>query len=388
MSHPIVEQILAGNASPMVKQAAAKGALPIPREDMLELWGCIRNDADPEIRTLARENLASVPVDEWMEVIQAHAFRPEFFDFAVKVLAKDGRIAVAMLRNKSLPDGAVEALAGNASPQITDLILDGQARLINCPGIVVSLLNNPQLNSTQGRKIYDIAEQFFRNHPVIPALVEKKVGLKITISEAAAVKKEPAARPAEKPPEKTVEAPGAPPPEAAEEAASAPAEEAEEEIPEEALKETLEQEEVKNLYQKILTMSVPKKVELALKGNKEARGLLIRDSNKVVQEAVVTSPKITEQEIETIARMRNVPEEILRKISMMGEFMKKYAIMKALATNPRTPIAISMPLIARFTELDMKFLLKDKNISEVLRREAKKIWEMKHTQKKMVLKKH
>lgn len=383
MSHPIVEQILAGTAAPMVRQAAAKGALPIPREDQLELWGCIRNDPDPGIRTLARENLASVSVDEWLEVVQAHAFRPEFFDFAVKILAKDGRIAMAMLRNKALPDEAVRTLAMNSSPQITDLILDGQARLIDCPAIVVSLLNNPQLNSTQGRKIFDIAEQFFRSNAEIASLVEKKVGLKIEITEVAEVKREPAAKPAEKAPEKTLE------PEAAQaEAAEIPAEEAAEELPEEALKETLEEEEVKNLYQKILTMSVPKKVELALKGNKEARGLLIRDSNKVVQESVINSPKITEQEVETIARMRNVPEEILRKISRMGEFMKKYPVMKALATNPRAPLAVTIPLLSRFTELDMKFLLKDKNVSEALRREAKKIWEAKNAKKNVAFKKH
>jgi len=394
VSHPIVEQILAGKAAPMVKQAAAKGALPIPREDLLELWGCLRNDPDPAIKTLSRENLAAVKIEEWIEVLQAHAFREAFFEFAVKVLAKDARAAMALLRNRSLPDGAVVELAKNSSPQITDLILDGQARLIECPSIVVSMLENPQINSTQGRRIFDLAEQFFRNDPVIPALVEKKLGMKVSIDEARearrepppvvvaeAMKKAPEAEKEELPPEAPAEAPA--PGEAA-----PSEEEGGEELPPEALKETLEEEEVKNLYQKILTMSVPKKVELALKGNKEARGLLIRDSNKVVQESVINSPKITEQEIETIARMRNVPEEILRKISRMGEFMKKYPVMKALATNPRTPLAVTIPLLSRFTELDMKFLLKDKNVSEALRREAKKIWEAKTAKKNVGFKKH
>jgi len=396
MSHPIVEQILAGRVAPMVKLAAAKGALPIPREDQIELWGCLRNDPDAEIKVLARENLAAIPVEEWLEVLQAHPFRPEFFAFAVKILAKDGRIAMTILRNKALPDAAIEELAKNSSPQITDLVLDGQARLIGCPGIVISLLNNPQLNATQGRRIYDLAEQFFRGHSEIPALVEKRVGLKVEIAEAPAARKDeapkPPPKPVEKPPELAPEAAPEPQAEAAprEEAEAQPAPEGEAvELPHEALKDgELGQEEVKNLYQKILTMSVPHKVELALKGNKEARGLLIRDSNKVVQEAVVTSPKITEQEIETIARLRNLPEEILRKISTLGEFMKKYNIMKALATNPRTPLAISMTLIAKFNELDLKFLLKDKNVSEALRREGKKIWEMRHAQKKTTFKKH
>ncbi len=399
MSHPIVEQIIAGKAAPMVKQAAAKGALPIPREDQLELWGCLRNDPDPAIKTLSRENLAAVRIEEWIEVLQAHSFREAFFEFAVKVLAKDPRAATALLRNRFLPDPAVEELAKNSSPQITDMILDGQAKLIECPDIVVSLLENPQLNSTQGRRIFDLAEQFFRNHPVIPALIEKKLGMKVSIAEAPEITREPvparAPEAGRKAPEiEKEEAPAVPPVTEVTgtgqvaQTEELPTEEGGEELPPEALKETLEEEEVKNLYQKILTMSVPKKVELALKGNKEARGLLIRDSNKVVQESVINSPKITEQEIETIARLRNVPEEILRKISRMGEFMKKYPVMKALVTNPRTPLAVTIPLLSRFTELDMKFLLKDKNVSEALRREAKKIWEAKNAKKNVGFKKH
>jgi hypothetical protein len=381
VSHPIVEQILAGSAPPMLKQAAAKGTLPIPREDQLEVWGCLRNDPDANIKTMARENLAAVPVDEWLEVLQEHPFRQEFFDFAVKILAKDGRVAVALLRNKALTNAAVEELAKTASPQIIDLILDGQARMIEKPEIVISLLNNAQLNSTQGRRIYDLAEQFFRSHPAIPKLVEEKIGLKVEIAEAPAIKKE-VITPAPVIPEAAQEAAGG---EAADESAR---EIPLEELPEEAFKEALENEEVQSLFKKILTMSVPHKIELALKGNKEARSLLIRDSNKIIQTAVVTSPKITEQEIEAIAKLRNVPEEILRKISTMGEFMKKYPVMKAIATNPKTPLAVAIALLPRFTEMDMKFLLKDKNVAETLRREAKKLWEFKNSKKVVSYKKH
>ncbi|MCX7829902.1 MAG: hypothetical protein N2445_02420 [Acidobacteria bacterium] len=393
MSHPLVEQILSGKVPDAVKKAASRGALPIPREDQIELWACLRNDSDPEVKVQCRQNLASVPFEEWQSLLKEHSFRKEFFDFVAKVLARDERLAILALRNKSISAFTVEDMAKNAPSSLIDTILDGQARLLECPGIIVALLNNPNLNSSQGRRIFDLAEQFFRNHPTIPKIIEEKLGLKIAIADAKYVPKP------EQPPQ-TKEEKAA---EAVAEFAEEPVEEIRETIepvkpeedeaeevplPKEAFKEELVQEEVKNLYQKILKMSVPKKVELALKGNKEARGILIRDSNKVVQEAVINSPKITEQEIETIAKMRNLPDELLRKIAMSNEWLRKYNVVKALASNPKTPLPIAINLIQRFTDFDLKFLMKDKNVSEALRKEAKRIYEARHTMKKMDFKKH
>jgi hypothetical protein len=392
VSHPIVEQILAGAAAPHIRQAGARGALPIPREDILELWVCLRNDGDQGIKMTVRENLAAVKVEEWLDILPSYPFRPEFFDFAVRVLGKDPRIALAIMRNKALPNMAVQELAKTAPTQLIDLILDGQARLISSPEIVVSLLNNSHLNATQGRRIFDLAEQFLRSDEEVKKLVEEKLGLTLSTAEVQEIIKEASVEIPVPPTVKTEvkkESPEQPAEASAGGGAEAPSQvEAGLELPPEALKETLEQEEVQSLFKKILTMSVPHKIELALKGNKEARSLLIRDSNKMIQTAVVTSPKITEQEIEAIAKLRNVPEEILRKISTMGEFMKKYSVMKALATNPKTPLAVAIPLVAKFTDLDMKFLLKDKGVSETLRREAKKIWEFKNSKKVVSFKKH
>lgn len=387
MSHPIVEQILSGKAQEALKKAVAKGAIPIPREDQIELWACLRNDNDPEVKILCRQNLASVTFEEWQLLLKEHSFRKEFFDFVVKVLGRDERLAILALRNKSISAFTVEEMALNASTSLIDTILDGQARILECPGILVSLLKNPNLTASQGRRIFDIAEQFFRNHPTIPRLIEEKLGLKIKIVDAQFIPEAEEAPKSGKTEEIVTEE--EPAVEKIEETAEIQ-EGKEEEIsfPKEAFKEELIQEEVKNLYQKILKMSVPKKVELALKGNKEARSILIRDSNKVVQEAVITSPKVTEQEIETIAKMRNLPDELLRKIAMSNEWMRKYNVVKALASNPKTPLPIAISLIQRFTDFDLKFLMKDKNVSEALRKEAKRIYEARHTMKKMDFKKH
>lgn len=390
MSHPLVDQILSGKASEAVKKAASRGALPIPREDQIELWACLRNDPDQEVKMQCRQNLAEVSFEEWRSLLKEHTFRKEFFDFVAKVLSRDERLAILALRNRSISAFTVEEMALNASSSLIDAILDGQAKLLECPGIIVSLLQNPNLTTSQGRRIFDISEQFFRNHPTIPRLIEEKLGLKIEIVEARFIP-EPEKEPETEKKEEVVakeELEEAVTEEIPETAEVIERKEEEAVFPKEAFKEELVQEEVKNLYQKILKMSVPKKVELALKGNKEARSILIRDSNKVVQEAVINSPKVTEQEIESIAKMRNLPDELLRKIAMSNEWMRKYNVVKALASNPKTPLPIALSLIQRFTDFDLKFLMKDKNVSEALRKEAKRLYEVRHTAKKMDFKKH
>jgi hypothetical protein len=132
-----------------------------------------------------------------------------------------------------------------------------------------------------------------------------------------------------------------------------------------------------SLTQRVMKLRTNQKILLAQKGGKEERTLLIRESNRLVQVAVIRNGRITEGEVTYIAQMRTVHEEILRIISLNREWMKKYPIVRNLVQNPRTPIAISLNLMKRINEFDMKLMMKDRNIAEILRREAKRIVENK-----------
>ncbi len=136
--------------------------------------------------------------------------------------------------------------------------------------------------------------------------------------------------------------------------------------------EELEEEEL-TLYQKLLKMTVAQKIDRALKGSKEERTLLIRDSNKVVAMAVIQSPKITEQEVVAIAGMRNVHKDVLRYIGTNRQYLKKYNIILALVKNPKTPPDIALTLLNRISERDLKFLVRDRGISEFVRQAANRI---------------
>jgi len=124
--------------------------------------------------------------------------------------------------------------------------------------------------------------------------------------------------------------------------------------------------------QKIAALNVAQRMSLAMKGTREERAVLIRDPNKIVGVAVLSSPKITEAEIENIAKMANVSDEILRMIGFSRNWTKSYAIIHALTKNPKTPLAMSMNFLSRLAEKDLRNLSTNRNVPEVLRVTARK----------------
>jgi hypothetical protein len=126
------------------------------------------------------------------------------------------------------------------------------------------------------------------------------------------------------------------------------------------------------LAQRVMKLRTNQKIMLAIKGGKEERTLLIREANRLIQVNVVRNGRITEGEIAFIAMMRSVSDEVIRIISSNREWMKKYTIMKNIVMNPKTPLALSLNFFKRLIDLDLKVLIRDKNVPEVLRREAKR----------------
>jgi voltage-gated potassium channel Kch len=128
----------------------------------------------------------------------------------------------------------------------------------------------------------------------------------------------------------------------------------------------------KTMHQRIAALNVAQRVALAMKGSREERALLIRDPNKIVAVAVLSSPKMSDSEIETIARMGSVSDEILRLIANSRAWTKNYGVIVALTKNAKTPLAVSMNLLSRLNEKDLRMLSIDRNIPDVLRITARK----------------
>ncbi len=136
--------------------------------------------------------------------------------------------------------------------------------------------------------------------------------------------------------------------------------------------ETSPEEARASTVQKIAMMTVAQRMSLAMKGSREERAVLIRDPNKIVGVAVLSSPKLTETEVESIAKMTSISDELLRIIANTRAWVKNYGVMLALTKNPKTPVAVSMNMLARLNDRDLKVLSTDRNVPEILRITARK----------------
>jgi len=124
--------------------------------------------------------------------------------------------------------------------------------------------------------------------------------------------------------------------------------------------------------QALVTMTFPQRLKAAMKGSREVRAVLIRDPNKLIASSVLSSPKVSLPEVESFARMQNVSEDVLRIIAANRGWLKSYGIVLALTKNPKTPLSMSMNLMARLTSKDLQKLAVDRNVPEALRISARK----------------
>lgn len=136
--------------------------------------------------------------------------------------------------------------------------------------------------------------------------------------------------------------------------------------------EIKEEEDDAAAVQDVSRLSIVQRMKLGMKGTKAHRSRLIRDSNKLVAAAVLSSPKLTESEVEAFAKMANVSEEVLRTIAMNRTWVKNYGVVAGLTRNPKTPPGISMQMVQRLNERDLKMLTMDRNVPEAVRLAAKK----------------
>ena len=124
--------------------------------------------------------------------------------------------------------------------------------------------------------------------------------------------------------------------------------------------------------QRLGLMNVAERMRAAMKGSREERAILIRDPNKIVSVSVLSSPRLTDTEVESFAKMANVSEEVLRIIGTSRAWTKNYGVVSALARNPKTPLAVALNLVQRLNEKDLKLLALDRNIQEPLKVAARK----------------
>lgn len=136
-----------------------------------------------------------------------------------------------------------------------------------------------------------------------------------------------------------------------------------------------------NLFAKVLSMNMPDKMKLAMKGNKSARMLLIKDPNKQIALAALGNPRITDSEISFILKNKSTGEHLIREIARDRTWMKEYYIIRDLTSHPKTPIEVSSKLIGRLYLNDLGRLAKSKDIPVNVRTMAARMFEIKNKKK-------
>lgn len=353
-SGAILDRILSGGAPLPVRAAAARGALPLPRAVLTRLYLHLRADADESVRADAENSLAQLTPEVLLEVVGDPTCDPVVLEHFAGAAARDERLAEKLAFHPNANAKTLGILASEGNASVLDLVLTNQERLLATPGLVDRLSTNPALRADQCGRLLDLIDRFFDGE-----------------AKRAADEAGPGATPAD-----TIDA---------EQAAKLLEIDVGDlftasEIMDAEEFEKSENPVVRSAYKKILTLNVGQKAILAMKGGRDERIILVRDTNKVVSLSVLKNARLTEGEVEMIAGMRNVSDEILRNVGINREWSQNYTVVANLVRNPRTPPSISTNFVARLNNKDLKNIVGDRNVPEIIRKMAKRTFDLRTQQ--------
>lgn len=388
-SNPVVKAVIEQTAPRPALLAAARGILPLPENDLLEVLVAFAGGDDPEIAENAKITLAA----QNPTILEASVRSPEIAASVLNYFADQHElphsIQESIIKHVKTPISTIVKFAGaTKNGELLEIISLNQQLLIQTPAIIDAIIANPHRTSEAERRASETKREFF----------EKERGVQQIADELRAQGKEAAAEFIEQ--AEFTENMG----NAGLDAEDARLLAAMVEVPESETDDSwLGLEFIEELYEespeqrqaiadkiigdirmddtdlsleritvinRVLKMGVKDRARLAAKGDREARNILIRDPNRVVAQAVVNNPRITEQEVEKIAAMRSVTEDVLRQIANNRQWTRSYSIMHNLARNPRTPIANVLNILSRMQLRDLSALSKNRNVSDGVRRHA------------------
>ncbi|HET7823968.1 MAG TPA: hypothetical protein VFK90_01490 [Anaeromyxobacter sp.] len=336
-------------APPPLRMMGAKGLVPaVAPMDLCTLLFMLSFDPDPAIGQAARKTAEGLPDKIWGVALRSEGIKAPVLDWlADRFAGKDAAIELVLL-NPAASDETIARLAPIVPQKLAEIVRQNELRLLRHDAIVRGLCQNPNILASSLDGACDFCVRNGLTLLDVPRLVEahKRVyGV------------DPTAKAAE--PVETAVALMA---EYDEELAKEHADGAEAPV-EEAKKLTISQ--------RVAKMSVSEKIKLATLGNKEARTLLLRDSNKLVCMAAATSPRITDGEILSISNSRTVNSDVLRYIYSNREFLKTYAIKISLVKNPKVPLPTALKMMVTLQDKDIKELARDRNVPQTIQAQAK-----------------
>ena len=352
---------------------------------MLEVLVAFAVSDDKELSGHARQTIRTHDTETLNTLVQSESIPVQILNYLATVGELPRKIHESIIANAKTPVTTITKFASETtSADLLDAISLNQQLLIEAPAVIDAILKNPNRSSEAERRASETKKEFF----------EKERGQQQIVNELRAQGKEAAAEFMER---AEFDGLGITDEDALflAEHIVIPDSETDDswlrlEFIEEIYEETPEErEQIINkilgelhseemdmpserlsIVHRIMKMGMKDRTRLATKGDRESRNILIRDPNRIVAQAVVQNPRITEQEIEKISAMRTITEDILRQIASSRQWSKSYAVVHNLAKNPRTPIANVLNILSRLQLKDLKALSKNRNVSDAVRRQA------------------
>lgn len=392
-TNPVVRAIIAGTAPRPAQIAAARGMLPLPQADLLEVLAALVRQSDEELAAAAQSSLASQEKNELEIFLKSSEAAPSVLSYFAAQGSQPKQIYEAVISNPNTPSTAIIRFARETSSgELLEIVALNQQLLISSPIIIDAIIANPYRTAEAERRAQETKREFFQKERGARQIADE---LRAQGKEAAAGFIEQSDFGSELLEESSATG-------LSFEDAILLAQHIEttddetddgwlfSEYIEELYEETAEQRasivnkilgdlraeddeisgERVSMINRILKMGMKDRVKLAAKGDREARNILIRDPNRIVANAVISNAKITEQEIEKIAAMRSVPEDVLRQIAINRNWARNYSIVHKLAQNPRTPMANVISILTRLQLRDLQGLMKNRNVSDAVRKQA------------------
>jgi hypothetical protein len=387
-TNPAVQAIVSGTAPHQARLAAASGLLPLPQSDLLEVLVALQQSDDKEISTAAKATLDEQTLEDLLTAARSDETSVAVLDHLATVSQDKRQVLEAVILNNKTSDEAIAGLAAFSSDgSLLELISSNQQRLVRFPRIIDSILENSNRSQEAERRARETrreffekergaqqiaqelrtrgksaAAEFFESADLTGGLSVEDAWLLAEHIEVSDADLDLSWLPSERYEDLVLETPEA-------QAAN--------------LKRVLEFEKMESgevppervsLIRRLMLMNAKDRMKMGMKGDREARGILIRDSNRIVATAVIQNPRITDQEVENIASMRTVADEVLRLIAMNRSWARSYNIIHSLCRNPRTPIPTVIGILPRIRSKDLKSLSQNKNVSEAVRRQAERLF--------------
>ena len=306
----LVEDLRHGRAPRERKLAICSSGAHLAPVDRVEILAVLAHDADELVADRAGEALLYEPLEVFLDALKREAPLPALFAYAAKNLGSKPGIPEILVGNKNCAGEHLAPLVPHLSPSLVQALFEELDRISASPALIAALERSTNLTADQKSILHELRST---------AVFDEK-----RLHDAAA-----------------------------------------DAVPDPAKRQTL--------LQQIARMTVSQRVQFAMKGGSDARRTLIRDGSKVVQRAVLQSPRLTDQEVETFASMANLSDEILRLIGTNRNFRKNYTVIRNLMNNPKTPLDVTLHLLPVLNPVDLKKLAMNKNIPETLRTTANKL---------------